>query len=113
MRAPIRYCLSWLTGLLLLPWLANLPGRAQPPMPAARLLPPDNAASSADLPWPRIIEKPGPGDDLKPAPLDASDVPLPINLATALRLSDARPLIVVAAQASVLVAQAQLKRANL
>ncbi len=32
--------------------------------------------------------------DLKPAPLEPSDLKYPINLATALRLSDARPLIV-------------------
>jgi hypothetical protein len=50
---------------------------------------------------------------LKPAPLEASDYRFPINLATALRLSDARPLIVAAAQASVWVAEAQLTRAKL
>jgi outer membrane protein TolC len=50
---------------------------------------------------------------LKTAPLEPSDVALPINLATALRLSDARPLIVAAAQASVWVAEAQLTRAKL
>jgi len=49
---------------------------------------------------------------MKPAPLLESDVGLPINLATALRLSDARPLIVAAAQASVIVAEAQLTRAK-
>jgi outer membrane protein TolC len=49
---------------------------------------------------------------LKPAPLEATDAGLPINLATALRLSDARPLIVAAAQASVWVAEAQLTRAK-
>jgi outer membrane protein TolC len=56
------------------------------------------------------------GDDLgvrlKAAPLEPTDFPLPINLATALRLSDARPLIVAAAQASVWVAEAQLTRAK-
>src|SRR6516165_807618 len=56
------------------------------------------------------------GDDLgvklQPAPLEPSDIPLPINLATALRLSDARPLIVAAAQAGVWVAEAQLTRAK-
>ena len=36
----------------------------------------------------------------------------PINLATALRLSDARPLIVAAAQASVWVAEAELTQAK-
>jgi hypothetical protein len=49
---------------------------------------------------------------LKTAPLESTDLPLPINLATALRLSDARPLIVAAAQASVWVAEAQLTRAK-
>jgi outer membrane protein TolC len=48
----------------------------------------------------------------KAAPLEPSDIRLPINLATALRLSDARPLIVAAAQASVWVAEAQLTRAK-
>ena len=44
--------------------------------------------------------------------LEPTDVGFPINLATALRLSDARPLIVAAAQASVWVAEAQLTRAK-
>jgi len=50
---------------------------------------------------------------LKPAPLEPTDLGFPINLATALRLSDARPLIVAAAQASVWVAEAQLTRAKI
>ena len=49
---------------------------------------------------------------LKRAPLEPTDLGFPINLATALRLSDARPLIVAAAQASVWVAEAQLTRAK-
>jgi outer membrane protein TolC len=49
---------------------------------------------------------------LPAAPLEKTDVRFPINLATALRLSDARPLIVAAAQASVWVAEAQLTRAK-
>src|SRR5271166_4118481 len=49
---------------------------------------------------------------LEPAPLEPTDLHFPINLATALRLSDARPLIVAAAQASVWVAEAQLTRAK-
>ena len=59
--------------------------------------------------------EPGPGEfavKLKPAPLEPTDLRFPINLATALRLSDARPLIVAAAQASVWVAEAQLTRAK-
>ena len=50
--------------------------------------------------------------NIKPAPLDSNELGFPINLATALRLSDARPLIVAAAQASVWVAEAQLTRAK-
>jgi outer membrane protein TolC len=49
---------------------------------------------------------------LDSGPLEPTDVRFPINLATALRLSDARPLIVAAAQASVWVAEAQLTRAK-
>jgi outer membrane protein TolC len=49
---------------------------------------------------------------LKPAPLLTTDMRFPINLATALRLSDARPLVVAAAQASVWVAEADLTRAR-
>jgi outer membrane protein TolC len=49
---------------------------------------------------------------LKPAPIEPTDIPLPINLATALKLSDARPLVVAAAQAGVWVAEAQLTRAK-
>ncbi|HMB03088.1 MAG TPA: TolC family protein, partial [Isosphaeraceae bacterium] len=41
-----------------------------------------------------------------------TDLRFPINLATALRLSDARPLVVAAAQASVWVAEAELTRAK-
>ena len=51
--------------------------------------------------------------NLKPAPLEPTDFRFPINLATALRLSDARPLIVAAAQASTWVAEAQLAHAKI
>jgi outer membrane protein TolC len=49
---------------------------------------------------------------LRSAPLEPTDLRFPINLATALRLSDARPLVVTAAQASTWVAEAQLTRAK-
>ncbi|WP_435016285.1 TolC family protein [Tundrisphaera sp. TA3] len=65
---------------------------------------------------PAPVARPADGNavDLRfqPAPLEPDDVPLPINLATALRLSDARPLMIAATQASVWVAEAQLKRAR-
>jgi len=41
-----------------------------------------------------------------------TDKPLPINLATALRLAGARPVIIAAAQSSVQVAEAELAKAN-
>ena len=53
------------------------------------------------------------GLNLKPAPIEPTDHRFPINLATALRLSDARPLMVAAAQAGVWVAEAELTRAKL
>jgi outer membrane protein TolC len=53
------------------------------------------------------------GLKLKPSPLEPTDLRFPINLATALRLSDARPLIVAAAQAGVWVAEAELFRSKL
>jgi outer membrane protein TolC len=52
------------------------------------------------------------GMTLRPVPLEPTDFRFPINLATALRLSDARPLIVAYAQASVWVAEAELTRAK-
>ena len=100
---------------------------AQPePLPA-----PMSTKPRATIPPPRQFEQPSqstapwsaaasalapPAGDLslrlKPAPLESTDLRFPINLATALRLSDARPLIVAAAQASVWVAEAQLTRAK-
>ena len=50
--------------------------------------------------------------DLRPAPLEATDQAFAINLATALRLADARPLIVSAAQASAWVGEAELQKAK-
>jgi outer membrane protein TolC len=49
---------------------------------------------------------------LKRVPLEPTDVRFPINLATALRLSDARPLMVASAQAGVWHAEAQLTQAK-
>jgi outer membrane protein TolC len=49
---------------------------------------------------------------IPPAQLEATDRPLPINLATALRLAGARPLVISAAQTSVEAAAAELDRAR-
>ncbi len=62
------------------------------------------------------LEPPPPasGDvvELKLPPLETGDVRFPINLAAALQLADARPVLVAAAQASAWVAEAQLQKAR-
>ncbi len=73
------------------------------------LPPPPSFGGTAPSPGPNPLAT---GLTLRPAPAEPSDVRLPINLATALRLSDARPLVIAAAQASVWVAEAQLTRAK-
>lgn len=79
--------------------------RAQTQAPSAPA--PAEPAKPADVPQPD-----GKPVELQAPPLESSDQSLPINLATALRLADARPLIVGAAQASTWVAEAQLQRAK-
>ncbi len=92
-----------------------VPPEALPPNPGALpkpesvevlpRTPPPPANRNEDLALRGIVS-------LKPAQLQEADVAYPINLATALRLADARPLIVSAAQASAWVAEAQLQRAK-
>jgi len=89
------------------------PGAAIPP--PRQVGQPSPSTSTAPLPAEVSDLVPLAGDPsmtLKSAPLETTDLGFPINLATALRLSDARPLIVAAAQASVWVAEAQLTRAK-
>ena len=81
-----------------------------PPRPFVRQGPPAGPGSVAAAPPVSLAGDPF--AKLKRAPLETTDDGFPINLATALRLSDARPLIVAAAQASVWVAEAQLTRAK-
>ncbi len=90
--------------------LAQNPGSGDLPLP----LP---AASDPSSPRPGGADSgrkdPNPlatSPKLRSAPFDPSDRRFPINLAAALRLSDARPLIVAAAQASVWIAEAELTR---
>lgn len=78
---------------------APAPRAGEATLPAPReLLPPAKALSAspsqrnATLPEPREPALPGPQE---------GDRPLPINLATALRLADARPLVIEAARAAV------------
>ncbi len=87
------------------------PPAAGDPVSAPAIAP---APSTAQTPAITPLTSPEFGStfNLKPAPLEPTDVRFPINLATALRLSDARPLVVAAAQASAWVAEAQLTRAK-
>jgi outer membrane protein TolC len=124
-RVMIRSAWRWATITALgIAATAPVASRAQQPnlpsatIPDGRLAAPTNSAP-LDIPEPldaQLSELPSglpfPTIKLGPAPLEATDRPLPINLAAALRLSDARPLVVAAAQASVWVAEAQLTRAR-
>jgi outer membrane protein TolC len=86
---------------------AGLGGRDLPP---ALPLPPLSSGPSGRGPSDAGTSALATGLTLKPAPLESTDLRFPINLAVALRLSDARPLIVTAAQAGVWVAEAELTR---
>ncbi len=113
--------------LMLLPGFASLPCRAQAPEPPPAKSPPSPPAGgdaspivpsprrSGKPPWeksPLELPPPAGGEvmEMKPPPLEPGDLRFPINLATALRLADARPLIVVAAQASAWVSEADTRR---
>ncbi len=101
------WCRAAAIPLILLAWPSR-PCPAQAP-PAAT---PPNASGGAAARGPSTSGPLPSTATLHPAPVESSEVRLPINLATALRLSDARPLIVAAAQASVWVSEAELTRAK-
>ena len=65
-----------------------------------RAVPADENVPSFPIPA-RAPSTPPDATGLEPAPAGATGRPLPINLATALRLADARPLIIEAARAAV------------
>ncbi len=82
-------------------------GDLPPPLPPPRSTLPGRNVPVETLPSPLATTF-----QLNAAPFAPTDVRFPITLATALRLSDARPLIVAAAQAEVWVAEAELTRAK-
>ena len=119
--------LSWLRAL---PCPAQAPAQppeqrrdAEPPIPSQQTSgssPLLKVPSPLDLP-PQPSKKsplelpPPPGGETVQMPLpptEAGDLRFPINLATALRLSNARPLIIAAAEAGAWVAEAQLQKAK-
>jgi hypothetical protein len=81
------FCRSAVLAALVL-LLETLASGAQPPHPGPPI-----------LPAPMLVEERDRAG-LSPPPLAKSDRPLPINLATALRLANARPLIIEAARAA-------------
>lgn len=87
------------------PRIVDAPAYPPPVSPEAAACPP------GVLQGPILSNNPGPANlpTAQPRPTERA---LPINLATALRLSDARPLIIHAAQASVEIAAAQLLKAR-
>jgi outer membrane protein TolC len=88
---------------------AQTPGTERGPIPAATLGCP---AAQGPLQGPTFSEGKEP-PQLAPGQPETTDKPLPINLATALRLADARPLIIAAAQASVQAEAARLLQTQL
>lgn len=78
------------------------------PVPTSKLVP---RVCDLLLEGPTLSNTPAP-NGLAPGQLAPTDRPLPINLATALRLSDARPLVIAAAQARVQISAAQLEKAR-
>jgi hypothetical protein len=120
-----------LLNALCFPWLASLPCRAQAPTgpPAAQSqVNPRASTEGIKTTFPQPLDIPAqpsqksplqlpppPGGETVALPqpkLEPGDLSFPINLATALRLSDARPLLVAAAQASAWMAEARLQKAK-
>ncbi|HEV7226155.1 MAG TPA: TolC family protein [Pirellulales bacterium] len=94
---------------------ADGPRRAETPplitFPARGDKPPGRPSEKSPLQEPAISG--GEVLDIKPPPLEPGELRFPINLATALRLSDARPIIVNATGANVWVAEATLQKSKL
>jgi outer membrane protein TolC len=102
------------------------PAGQEPALPPPRLdqLPPAGApyrvgekAGYAGPPWQKSSFElsPPPGGEvvqMKTPPLEPGDLCFPINLAVALRLANARPLVVAYAQAGAWIAEAQYQKAK-
>jgi outer membrane protein TolC len=92
----------WRIGLTVVAGaLLSVPARAQAPAGGDPLLDPP------------VLAERKPPTPLEPAGLEETERPLPINLATALYLADARALVIEAAQAGVQEAAARLEQARL
>ena len=82
--------------------------RTESPLP----LPQPHLASSRVEPLQEPVLSQANGPPVAAAKVEPGDRPLPINLATALRLADARPLVIAAAQASLRQAVAEYDQAK-
>ncbi len=89
-----------LAALLLCAGESSLRAQAAAPPPPGPKSPPEQTPPG------------GEAVELKPPPLEPGDLRFPINLGTALRLADNRPLVVAAAQASAWRAEAELQQAK-
>ena len=118
--------LAIVLATLLVAGLVSLPCSAQPSAPPPLTSPPAGGPSRGDPEQTDVTARPsqkaplevvtpprgGEVVQLPAPPLEPGDLRFPINLATALRLADARPLIIAAAQASAWVAEAQFQKAK-
>jgi outer membrane protein TolC len=75
------------------------PGSPEAPSQVSPAYPPANCTDPAKVLQGPALSEGGMPQRMPPAQPDAGEQPLPINLATALRLADARPLLIAAAQA--------------
>ena len=97
-------------GFGLNPWQDPVGSSLPPALPTPPV--PPGFSADGESPNQSDTSRLAPDPKIKPAPFAPEDRRYPINLATALRLADARPLIVATAQASVWVAEAELTRAK-
>ena len=79
--------------------------------PTARQLGLDAPSNTDVFPEPRLVNT-KPPTEFKKVTVVEGESPLPINLAAALQLADARPLVIDAAKAAEMVAAARLEKAN-
>ena len=96
--------------ILALPW-AYCQGQDSSTRATAQQLGLDENSKGEAFTDPKLVNT-KPPTEFKKTEIQPGEMPLPINLAAAMRLSDARPLIIDAAKAAELVAAAQLEKAN-
>jgi len=107
----LRAVLASVMALACLPaWAADNPTLPMPGVAPALAGPRPVESSKTIFAGPELSEA---AIHLPPSQPEPRDKLLPINLATALRLSGARPLLIDAAQASLALAAAQLEKARL